>query len=81
MKVKACQKVRDNAYDAVKNMRKANVDMNEMLVNVREYQRRVTVEVTFLPQSTIQYYTSTLNFLIEKQCVHELFDFFTIFSP
>ena len=44
MKVKACQKVRDNAYDAVKNMRKANVDMDGMLVNVREYQRRVTVE-------------------------------------
>jgi hypothetical protein len=45
MKVKACQNVRDNAYDAVKNMRKANKDMNDMLVNVREYQRRVTVEV------------------------------------
>ncbi|XP_028401255.1 uncharacterized protein LOC114524364 [Dendronephthya gigantea] len=44
MKVKACQSIRDNAHDAVKNMRKANRDMDGMLGNVRQYQRRVSVE-------------------------------------
>ncbi len=48
MKVKACQKIRDNAYDSVKNIRKAHGDMNGILADVREYQRRVTVEVSFL---------------------------------
>ena len=47
MKVKACQKVRDNAYDSVKNIRKAHRDMDGLLVDVKEYQRRVTVEVSF----------------------------------
>ena len=46
MKVKACQNVRDNAYDSVKNMRKAEKDMDDMLVTVREYQRRVTFEAS-----------------------------------
>ena len=46
MKVKACQSVRDNAHDSVKNMRKANKDMDDMLVTVREYQKRVTVEAS-----------------------------------
>lgn len=48
MKIKACQTVRDNAYDALKNMRKANGDIDDMLVTVREYQRRVSVEVRHL---------------------------------
>ena len=48
MKVKACQNVRDNAHKSVKNMRKADSDINVMLVDVKEYQRRVTVEVSFV---------------------------------
>lgn len=46
MKVKACQQVRDNAYDALKSMRKANTDMDDMLKTVQEYRTRVTVEVS-----------------------------------
>ena len=46
MKVKACQNIRDNAHDAVKNLRKANSDMDKTLRDVNDYKRKLTVNVS-----------------------------------